>query len=287
MLEAGPLGGLSQEGIRAKDEHLSQEILMKSLMQLLECLLSDEGRQCSTATSKDVETLRLRVEHEGLSFVTITLPGFCTDFERSLAIGRVDSTFFRRFKKNGRIPAFLQGFVSRVFDKQSGVLLDEPDIGCIRAVRQICLFAKKIHLECSKSRTTRALQNFVEWEADREWQSGPAVQWDLYDLVARRLWCFPVDGSFRSNFWEYPKHGPGATSEKVTGNSKYTFKKWHSRLDACFPVDFFRYANVSHLEDTYDGISRLVLLGPEQEIPVRVVPVPKTLKAPRDRKSVV
>jgi len=135
---------------------------MKSLMRLLECVLADAGTWCSTSTTRDFETVTRRVEHEGISFITITLPVFCQDFESCLDIGRVDSSFFLGFKRNGALPAFLQGLLSQVFDASDGTLLEEVNHLAVHAVRQICLLNKKVLLPCSKERERKAFDSYLE-----------------------------------------------------------------------------------------------------------------------------
>ena len=77
---------------------------------------------------RDLLTLRSRVKNEGLSFLTITLPAFGNDFDRSLSLGQIGTLHFRSFKKCKGIPAFLQDILCLVFDKRSGRLLFFFDI---------------------------------------------------------------------------------------------------------------------------------------------------------------
>lgn len=79
---------------------------MKSLMVLLQAVLLDAGQWCCTSTTRDFKEISRRVEHEGLSFLTITLPNFCRDFESCLDKGMVDNTAFLSFKKVELSPDF-------------------------------------------------------------------------------------------------------------------------------------------------------------------------------------
>jgi len=79
---------------------------VKSLVELLELLVLDCARKSGAALSRDVVTLRDRVSHEGDSFITITLPAFCADFEKSLALGRVAPGAWLSFgKQSSGVPA--------------------------------------------------------------------------------------------------------------------------------------------------------------------------------------
>jgi hypothetical protein len=110
----------------------------------------------------DFKKVQVRVKHEGLSFLTITLPNFGKDFEKSLDQGYVDRRLFTGFQFRGGLPLFLGGFLDRVFDRGSGLLLDEPDIDAILAVRQLTLMFGKILVPCSDARTHKAMKQFIQ-----------------------------------------------------------------------------------------------------------------------------
>jgi hypothetical protein len=74
-----------------------------------------------------------------------------------------------------------------------------------------------------------------------------------------------------------PKHGPGATADKLSGNQKYLQTSWTERLERIFPHGEFLFPSWSHFIDS----SEVDLLEPGSEIPVRVITVPKTQKTPR------
>nr|UJQ85835.1 MAG: hypothetical protein 3 [Leviviridae sp.] len=140
-------------------------------MRRLTILWSELARECAswcgTSAERDIKTVSLRVELEGESFLTITLPRFAKAFERALESGSIDLSLFSGFQKRGRLPAFLQGFVGQVFDP-SGVLLDEPSVDCILSVRQLTLVFGKIERLCSEERISRAMRQFVELEQELE-----------------------------------------------------------------------------------------------------------------------
>jgi hypothetical protein len=303
---------------------------MKSLMRLLECVLTDVSIWCGTSTTRDFNTVSRRVKHEGMSFLTICLPSYCSDFERSLADGVVDPTRFMGFHRRGALPVLFQGLLSRVFDASTGVLLEDPDVLAITAVRQVCLMFKKVLLPCSTEREKRSYASYLDTDksvADFElslaqrWTSGPYVERNGSKPVAcvlgqggPRKWESPrVPASelcshagrtdllhmelehFRSVsdlLWGstlndridrfspealLPKHGPGATAERISGNRKFSLVRWHQRLDYSFPSDLFCIPNFGYADD----LRGIEFVDPEHEQPVRVISVPKTLKTPR------
>jgi len=140
---------------------------MKSLMCLLREVLLDRGTWCGVSTALDLKKIQSRVEAEGVSFLTITLPTFGKDLERALDQGYVDSQLWKGFQKSrssGCLPLFLGGFTSLIFDRASGRLFDVPSIDAIQAIRQITLMFAKINLDCSESRTKAAIAGFVKCE---------------------------------------------------------------------------------------------------------------------------
>lgn len=305
---------------------------MKSLMRLLECVLADAETWCSTSTTRDFKTITRRVEHEGISFLTITLPAFCQDFERCLEVGKVDSSHFLGFKRCGALPVFLQGLLSQVFDASDGTLLECENVLAIHAIRQVCMMNKKVLLPCSVERERKAYDSYLEtdrsvavFEAKLEpfWVSCPngycespnthalespvflsedraqgcdrssdsltatlsqigrkaPVELTHFTEVSRLLWSslFSVDSFRVDSDRVVPKHGPGATAERLPSNGRFSQRLWHRRLDHWFPASDFLIPNSGYV----DQLADIQFVDPEQERPVRVITVPKTLKGPR------
>jgi len=241
----------------------------------------DACAKCSADVSdlRDIQTLDSRVENEGLSFLTITLPQFASDFERSLAVGHIDSTAFRNFRKAGSIPAFLQGMTSLIFDRKSGNLLPYTDetSTLVESVRQICLTFKKMKLPCSSERMARAVLSYRDVECELSAFSASTEMRASFSLVSKMLWN---DCLRRINVDELrPQHSSGATADRVSGNQKYDWRMWHSRLEPYFPLigSAFPIGIANSLED----LEKVTIVPENEEIPVRVILVPKTLKAPR------
>jgi len=255
---------------------------LKSLMVFANALLLEMGEWCQVDTTRDWKTVEGRFEHEGLSFLTITLADFGKSFEKSLDQGHVSPLDFNPswgFSKG--VPRFLSGFLGLVFDSRSGVLLSEPSVSAIRAIRQFSLTFSKIGVDCSDERTTHALRKFIQCELELR-QSDRALHDDSrleFARLARKLWSNILGrvnhrlyvGDFR------PKHGPGATADGLKGNQKFTNRLWTSRLEREFPFIENGMASWSQ----YSDLDSVTFLEPGAEIPVKVITVPKTLKTPR------
>ena len=251
------------------------------LMLFLQSVLIDLGTWCDICTTRDYQTIAGRVEHEGISFLTITLPSFGKDFERSLALGEAAPGLFSGFQRRGGLPRFLGGFLELVFDRESGRLLPEPSVEAIRAVRQLTLMFAKIKLPCTPARERAAMRQYWECEQDvRETiKAIDPVDLDQFARIGSLLWAgvlTDVDLEIhRGNI--VPKHGPGATADKLRGNAKWNQREWPERLDRVFPSGENLVPSWRH----YQSLSDVQYLEPGAERPVKVISVPKTLKTPR------
>lgn len=255
---------------------------MKSLAWLSEQVLADCGTRCGVDPSRDLLTIARRVKNEGDSFLTITLPTFDKAFLKALDTGRLDPAMIPSFGFHRGLPRFLGGFLSKVFDA-NGQLLDNPCLDCIASIRQICRLHAKVELPCTKRRERKAEQAYIECEHELERLEIP----DDFRKKFRRVAGIIMSDIFRDvpfgDPYEdlKPRHGPGATQEKILGNSKYIFKTWHTRLEDYFPFTEFAVSSPRALTWKSDPLERVSFIEPLDEPPVRVVFVPKTLKAPR------
>ncbi len=292
---------------------------MKSQLELWSHLLDELGERCSVSTARDLETVTRRYTHEGDKFFTVTLPAFGKDFERSLSVGYIPADAFQGWKSRnrrsayqkyvtseetqdllthvngvGEVPVFLGEFLDRVFDPSNGALYDgypglyEPGcIDSIHAVRQLTLAFGKLKVLPDQEQVDEAFRGYVELEsqiiqhAQHLTDTGEILQLgeelksvvnhvfgDVLRVMDRKVY----EGEL------VPKHGPGATAERKLGNQKYYQRYWTERMEPLFPfvdwaVPSFRYAS--------RVVPRVKWLSLEDEIPSRVIAVPKTARSPR------
>jgi hypothetical protein len=340
---------------------------VKNLMSLWRELAVETAGWCGTSATLDVKYAESRVKEEGDGFLTITLTDFCRAFEDALEVGRVDLTAFSSFKSRGGLPLFLSGYLGQIFDT-SGTLLDEPNIDCIRAVRQLTLMLGKVERKCSQERERSAMSKFVQLEEEMRsvgysshdellprFRKAATLLWaDVYSDVESvitgkrqlvRQYGFgevdpevsPFEGGMKGdlakavwrrrridpfmdllqthedsvlhlttagNFsrqtghvgnlvlnenveseivdptgWEtlVPRHGPGATADRLVGNGKFGLAEWTTRLESVFPYGDYGLPQLASI----DELDRVVFLEPGCERPVKVCAVPKTLRTPR------
>jgi hypothetical protein len=264
------------------DEPPSTGGVVKSLVWLSEQVLLNCGTRCGVDPTMDVKTLHRRTENEGESFLTITLPSYCKAFEKALDIGRLDPSDLSGFHFRHGLPLFLRGFLSKIFGTDRK-LLENPCIDCIQSVRQICLLHKKVLLPCSEKRERKAEQAFLKCESELDGLEFSEALSGYFDKVSSIVLADILAGIPNGDPYEElrPVHGPGSTQEKILGNSKYSLQRWHTRLEAEFPFTEYGVGSLRNLGEDDCPLANVEFIEPENEEPVRVVFVPKTLKTPR------
>jgi hypothetical protein len=255
---------------------------LKSLILLWKKVAEDLATRCCISTTKDYNLVLGRSKHEGLSFLTITLPSFGKDFQKSLDQGIVDRDMFQGFSWHAGLPRFLGGFLDLVFDRNSGVLLSDPDIDAILAIRQLTLMFGKVLLPCSDARERKSMSEYVQCDVevaghDKTMRSEDYSEFmRMSDLLFRDLFS---EVNRKVDLLELvPKHGPGATADKLRGNGKFNCRSWTTRLEEFFPSGDYLFPNARYFNEHYDEIH---YQEPGEEIPVKVISVPKTQKTPR------
>jgi len=257
---------------------------LKSLMSLTQEVLKDLSTWCRISTTRDLETITRRVKDEGLSFLTITLPSFASDLQKGLDMGKVDHQLFQGFTfGRGGLPLFLGGFLDLIFDRGSGLLVDDPSVDAIFAIRQICLLHSKVALSCTPKRERKAIRGYIDCEKELKRNDAKLSTSTREDFarVSRLLWA-DVLSRVDKDIYDgnvVPKHGPGSTADGFRGNAKFKQREWTRRLEEYFPAGEYLFPNWGHYD--YNDPTSFSLLEPGNERPVKVITVPKTLKTPR------
>jgi hypothetical protein len=189
---------------------------------------------------------------------------------------------YQGFSWHAGLPRFLGGFLDLVFDRTSGVLFDDPSIDAILAVRQLTLLFSKVLLPCTSVREQDAMDGYVKCEQEVRESDSYLRDSDLLEFrKACQILYAPVLSSLDSDVYHgklIPKHGPGATADKLMGNRKYQLRTWTERLEKYFPAMEFLSPSPSHYWEDYSSFH---FLEPRDEMPVKVISVPKTQKIPR------
>jgi len=161
------------------------------------------------------------------------------------------------------------------------VLLDDPCIESIIALRQLTLMFGKIELPCTLKRERKAMLGYIECEKDVRQSDSELSETDYAEfLQMSNLLYGELFAEMDRNVYYgqlLPKHGPGNTADRLSSNGKYDRSSWTSRLEEVFPSYEYLIPN-----ERYSAhLDQVSVLEPGAEIPVRVVSVPKTLKTPR------
>ncbi len=251
---------------------------MKSLFTLHQDVLVNLGRICSIDIARDLETTASRTEDEGDAYLTITLPLLGKALERGLESGAWPAQDVHSKWVHVRgLPAYLRGFLSRVFDEKTGQLLETPDAECIWAVRQFTYLTHKVERDCTPERERLAFDQFVSTDNSLLGLPGriDRSRLETYRRIARRLFgrVFQECDRKVANWELIPKHGPGAVAEGKSQKERRDYAYWHDRLEGVFP--YWRYT----VNSVYQSSDQIVTMSDEQ--PVRVVSVPKTQSTPR------
>lgn len=244
---------------------------MKSLVALWVSLHRDACVLYSLNPAKDVQYVLRRHGEEGDPFLAITLDAFRVAFEAALERGTWDSPV--GFRTDGHLPAFLRGFVSLVFQR-NGTIRQSPDWRAVAIIRQLTGFAAKQFVLPKEEYSRKALESFIETDEGATSLASPALKAvfaTLFDPVMRAISDKIASGSL------LPKHGNGASAERLKPNSRWNFATWDHSLEAIFPFGTYACLNDRHLMATYDTVEFVAA----EEHPVRVTLVPKTAKGPR------
>jgi hypothetical protein len=259
------------------------EVTVKRPTMLVKAILKQLSMDLDLSVERDLQRVEDRCEHEGLSFLTITLPLLSDALERGIETGTF--TCPNNFSRHGRLPRFLGGFFKRVFS-QDGRLLDEPCPYTIAGIRQVCRFFKKLKLECSPKRNAQAVQHFIDIEGELR-RMTPLIEREdnVLDQISRIVWSqvFP-----ELDYLDLVcHHGPGVTADRYLSNERNRIRKWNQRSELTFPSDLHCYPNYGLAAEAGDnrncvaGLEELDYLRIRDELPVRVVFVPKTQTSPR------
>jgi hypothetical protein len=257
---------------------------MKSLIEITSSILHDCGMLCGVNPNRDLTEVAWRVENEGESFCTITLPTLASGLEKALSQGFWSPALAPAFSCGSKrsLPQFLGGFFDQIFDS-AGVLRAQRDVAvrCIWAIRQICRVVSKLYLPASKSRVKKALGRFVHVEQEVRDHATPRDLTETFRKVSGIVWSDIMGGGHCDPYLDYrPRHGRGTTAEAITGNRKFDFQRWPLRLEREFPASEFSVSNILN-PSAIARVSSMSYPLPRDEQPVKVTPVPKTAKTPR------
>jgi len=105
-----------------------------------------------------------RIHHEGVSFLTVTLPALGRALDRGLKDGRFNlpSSFKHAFGTK-KIPQIMGSLFRKIFS-ETGLLLKDACAFSVSCIRQVCYYFYKANIPCHPEKETQVLDTFIEDE---------------------------------------------------------------------------------------------------------------------------
>jgi len=243
------------------------------LEQMLRC--NPLGAASRNSLERDISTCRRRVEFEGLSFLTKTLPKLGKALDKGLTSAFFSLPLeFRSSSRKTSIPAFMQAYFKNVFDAH-GALRDDADADSVEHLRQCLYFAYKLEVPFQRDQIDSVLESFISSDGDLELSLDEhATQiLEFASVITEEIFgdFDPKDIS--------PRHGPGAVATGERLEDKWHFRRLYDVIHQMYPYyDYFVAGGAVELIDRLEWYRSLVRLDQGQ---AKVVLVPKDSRGPR------
>jgi hypothetical protein len=228
----------------------------------------------SRTQSIEIAMLSRRLDAEGFSFLTKTLPSFGKSIDIALSTGCVLSTPAFEKRRGSKVPKFLGWLIERIF-AYDGTELPNGDPVALKHLRQFVFLLYKLKIPYESSLQKRVLDSFVQTDMslsdfDNACQVDPIVS-KAAEIISSVLGTVdPHD--------VLPRHGPGAVATGETTVEKGNFSRIYSKLEQEYPfTEYFCY-NMSHVCDSLRELESLELVD---RATAKVVLVPKDSRGPR------
>lgn len=235
---------------------------------------------CRAALDRDFVTIQRRYESEGFGFLSKTLPRLGKNFLVSLENGSFTPDTGFKHRPGATFPLFLGVLYAKVFDIDSGAVLEDVDPLVVKDLLQIFFLLYKYEGEgMSPAHIEKARKKYVALDRkcmdNLSHRSAESIGSMYYaQIVLKQL--IPEDDSFLDNL--LPKHGPGAVSRGEKAWEKWRPKRFYKSLHQAFPYYTMWYYNGNHLvrrRREYLFLNRLYTAVSRQ------IMVPKDSRGPR------
>jgi len=233
------------------------------------------GIASKNSIKRDIMTIRHRTAHEGLSFLTKTLPKLGKALDAGLASMHFSLPCeFHKSHDNASIPAFMQAYFKCIFDAD-GTLLDTASPSVVKHLRQVLLFAYKLILPFQEDQIASSLETFISTDGELN------LTLDKDSSEILEVASYIVESIFQDFDPKdiVPRHGPGAVATGERLEDKWTFARLYNSIHQTFPYyDYFIAGGAQELVDRLDWYKNLTRLETGQ---AKVVCVPKDSRGPR------
>lgn len=250
----------------------SLEVYTSLTVQLLHDIAQCYPSSCEAA--RDERKIRRRVQLEGISFLTKTLPKLGKAID--IAISSDTPLLIRgfRLKLGTSIPLFLGWLIERVFT-EDGYIRVSPDITALRHIRQFLYFTYKLKIPYDKKTEDSVISSFVRTQEELkniEFDRSVEPVLELArDFISRIFSGFDVRDII-------PRHGPGAVATGERVGEKSNFSRIYAHTERIYPFTEYFVLGLSQVADQLDWIQSLEVL---EYGTAQVVLVPKDSRGPR------
>lgn len=229
---------------------------------------------------RDAREIERRAGHEGIQFLTRTLPSLAKAVDKALSNGTALSVDGFKRRKDSQVPLFMGWLIEQIFDDQGNERSDASG-AMLMLLRQVLYFAYKLELPLDEKQCDEVIRTFKSTDADLPDQVvGQSAACDWIIRTGRGLIVQVLGGTDPMENL-HPHHGPGAVSTREKSWQKRHFWRYYHGLHSvfCF-AEHFVY-NLAHL--SLDYVTDLGTLSLEEfpEGTAKVVLVPKDSRGPR------
>jgi len=224
---------------------------------------------------RDLAKIRKRVEAEGISFLTSSLPRLGRAVLDSLGTGKFSCPIgFQRAYPGAALPKMFWVVLSELYN-DAGVLKASCEACYVMHALQLCFLYYKYDQPFTPDQVKIALEKYkaIEHELETlEIQSDDDLVVGARDLVTSVFADFNVDLCV-------PKHGPGAVATREADLEKWEFKRIYTPTAQLFP--WYEVFFVSERDFMYPLDPGALQFEKEDRSVARMTMVPKDSRGPR------
>jgi len=245
-----------------------------------------------------LQKLQRRLDSEGISFLTKTLPALGKGLDSALMLVQPLNAAKLGFKTkpNSNLPIFLGELFETVLTPEGFPLQDASTLS-IASLRQLCFGFYKLKLPYTSDQEQAVIAKFKETEHDLinkaeyllNMKVSAGLTLDCLTLEQRNDKNLRTIHRARELLYELfrnfdptditPRHGPGAVATKQKLWEKFTWKNVSIRIAEKYPVDEYFFVSPGHL---CDGLVDCEIVHIDnKDLPARVILVPKDSRGPR------
>jgi len=237
-------------------------------------LYHDISQGIISVRESDIEkrVISSRVQSEGLSFLTKTLPSYGKAVDTALhSEASLQVPFFEK-RAGTAIPKFLGWLLEKIFTNE-GHVRSNPDVYALKAFRQLVYFMYKLQLPYTQQLNEKVIEEFVSTEIELSSQ-----RIDFGDPIIKTARTF-VSRLFRGFDCRdiFPSHGPGAVATGEASGEKSNFSRLYTCIEVVYPYTEYFCLGSAYADDR----SYLESLTSLEAGTAKVVLVPKDSRGPR------